>query len=251
MKNKIVILICTTGVALENKISRLIYDTFPEPLYEVHLLKETKLSAAKQIIEHEPVDILVTTKKLSDRNSEVLIKFSIKRNPTLPIIVVLEEQDDQTELYLRRTYRKNMYCVVQDKLLEGLTAALVEAYDEVINNKSRRIMFPSAAFNITDLCYVKSNGNYVEATIYDVNKHTFFTADKKMTMKAFMEMYNGSGDFIRCHASWIVNKRMIKRLYEADNYLVLAFDDEHGDDLQIPIGVTYRAAVLEQLKGVY
>jgi hypothetical protein len=142
-------------------------------------------------------------------------------------------------------------CVTKNELFDGLKTPLLNSYQKVLEYKSRQIMFGHLTFSVDETCFIKSDGNCIVAKIYDFEKKVFRRVDKKMSMKNFMEEHNEQRDFIRCHASFIVNKRMIKRIDKAGSYLVLMMKDENDDEIQIPISATYRKETLTQLKGLY
>jgi len=250
-KRLIRILIATNNMKLADQILKMVDKTFSNEIDSIHTFKEIKFSPTKNMIQKGLVDIIVISEDLSDSNSEELIKFAIEINPKCSIIVFLENENSDYELHLRRKYRKNIDCVVASEWFEGFQTSLLDAYDDVMDFRSRHIVFSNQILSIDEVCYIKAEGDYLGATIYDFDKKIFHSIDRKMSMKKFMEEYNTEDDFIRCHASWIVNKRMIKKIYKTDYYLVLAVKDENGDEIQVPISSTYRKNVLAQLKGMY
>lgn len=252
MKNKLVrILITIQNMKLANRILWKIRETLPNTKYSIQSLIHTEINPAKDLVERGLVDILVTGINFSDGTGEELITLAIKLNSKMPIIIFLDIKDDKYELDLRRKYRKNIDCIVGSEWFKTLDTALIDAYHEASRFKSRQIVFPNLIFSVDQTCYITADSDYIKATIYDFETQTFCTIDKKMSMKGFMAEYNKKDDFVRCHASWIVNKRMIKQVFKAHQYLVLVINDENGEEIQIPISHTYRKDVLYQLKGMY
>jgi len=253
MKEKLVrILICAKDTKLADRILWTVRETFPRDLYFQTIIKKTQFQPVWDIIEAGFADIIVIGTELSGGDAEDLIELAIKKNPKQPIIVYLQDEDEHVELNLRRKYRKNIDIVTQDELFEGLKTPLRDAYNDVLDYKSRHIVFSDLIFKVDEILFIKADGNYIEVTIYDFVKKTFRSINKKMSMKVFEGEYNTERDFVRCHASYIVNVRMIVGTVKVGNslYLVLDIKDENGDPIEIPVSATYRKDVLKRLKGL-
>jgi len=251
MRRKVIsILIATKKMGLTNQVMWAVRQTLSSlPLQSLpRFLKTTKFNDAKDMIECDSIDIFIIGKNLADEgNGEELVNLVRKLYPKHPIIFYVEDESIEYQFKMQKKV-KRLECVTKKELFGGLKEPLLTAYDDIIEYKSRVIGFPELVFSIDNTCYIRADGNYIEAHIYDFEEKTFSRADKKMTMKKFMEDYNCEDDFIRCHESYIVNKRMVRRVYKADGYLELIVEDKDGHPIEIPIGGTYHKKVVAKFE---
>jgi len=71
------------------------------------------------------------------------------------------------------------------------------------------------------------------------------------TRPKFIETYNAKGHFVRCHSSYVVNRKMIKSLSRVDDQITLLMPMKNGNDINIDIGRKYKKGALNALKGLY
>jgi len=243
VKRKVIsVFIAAKEMALVNRVMWAVRRTLPSlPRF----LKTTKFDDAKDMIEYDSIDIFIIGKKLADEgNGEDLVNLVRKLYSKHPIIFYVEEESIEYQFKMQKKV-KRLECVTKKELFDGLKEPLLTAYSDIIAHKSRLIGFPGLVFSVDNTCYIQADGSYIEAYIYDFEKKKFIRADKRMTLKKFMEIYNEEDDFIRCHWSYIVNKRMVKKVYKADGYLELIIEDKNGYPIEIPIGDTYRKKVVD------
>jgi len=247
MKGKVGrLLIAVENMKFANQLLWKVRETLPEPL---KILKETKIKTSSEIIARGQIDIFIIGTKL-DGDGEELISFIRKFYPEHPVIVLLKDEDIRYQLRLYKKY-KNIDCLTEDELFDGLTEPLLKAHTKMLEYNSRRINFSNEIIMISDICYITpAGGNMIYLAFYDYKKKELRFLSRKMTMTGFMKAYNRTGNFIRCHGSWIVNKMMVDKI-DKTGYLVLMVKSNKGEEILIPISDTYRKDVLEQLKGMF
>jgi len=247
MRKKLVrVLIVAKDMKLANQILWKVRETIPQPL---KILREIKFDVARDIIERGMADIFVIGTKLLEGDGEDLIKLIRKLYPEHLIIIHLENDDVHYQLNLYKKYR-NIICISKNELFEGLTTPLLDAHINVERYKSHKLVFPTITININDVSYITTSKNMIYIEVYDWEKEKFYCVSRKMSMTGFLEEYNGDSDFIRCHGSYIVNKRMIERIDPSGDYLVLVPRLPNGNEIPIPISDTYRANFPAQWKGM-
>ena len=248
MRKKLIsILIVSKETALINHMVWMIRKTLPSL---VKTLQAISFEDARDIITNDLADIFVIDLSSFGDEGEAVMQHIRNRYPGHPMIIYLESETSHDQWKLYQNYRI-LDCVMKKTLLDDMKKILPEAYQVVMAYQSLHIAFPSKIFKIADLCYVKSDGDYLDAYVYDFEEKVLCMYDKKMSMKQFMVTYNKENDLVRCHNRYIVNIRMIEKVDAVGNYFVLAIRDEKKEEIQIPISKTYRKAVLERLKGLY
>ena len=246
------ILIFATDIKRTNNIVWTIRRVLPE---QVKFFKPTTFGQAERMINHEPPEIFIVAEGLANDNQESIelesfIELTNKQYPKHPIIALLKNKAADYQINLHKKHRR-LQCVTTDWQSDNFKKALRNAYDDIVDDKSRYIKFQNVLFSMEEAVYFTVNGDYVEATLYDYKKATLYYAEKKISMKKFIADYNEENILIRCHASYCVNRRMIKGIDPTGHYLILLVKDENGDEIQIPISTTYRKHVLDELEGLY
>jgi len=253
MKRKLArILIVAKDTRLANQISWKVRETFPEI---PKILTETKIRNSGDIIKRGLADIFIVGIELSGGYGEDLIQLINELRPDSSIIAFSENEDVADLLNLQIKY-ENLTCITRSKLLGMLDAPLLRAKKRFDKLDHRRMAFPNlkgrTLVDISEVAYITTSGDdRIHVELYDWTNYTFYFASRKMSMVGFMKEYNKDGDFLRCHASYIVNKRAIESVDKTGTYLVLIMKRQNGDEIQIPISDTYRSRVLSELKGVF
>ena len=84
-------------------------------------------------------------------------------------------------------------------------------------------------------------------TSYDVKTEDFkYKEIVEMSLNRFLELYNQSKLFVRCHRSYIVNRKMIENILHTENKILL----KHKN-VKIELGESYKKSVLNATRGVF
>lgn len=224
---------------------------------EVQVLKASTISKAVEIIKQGLVDISLIDLMLPDGDGEDLVALIREYDKHLPIIIHTTKEEMSYQLEVYKKYR-NIDYLTKDVLFEELTTCLKEAIEDVTYLESYRLSLPGGStfdsLDINEVCYVTTldSTNHLNVWLYKHEDKKFkkFTI-KNMTLTKFLETYNGSGFFLRTHNSYVVNKKMVRKINRTHNEVVMLYDEETGYPLRILMSENYKSNILSTLKGLY
>lgn len=255
MRNKTTkVLITAKNTELLRKLEQKVYRTLPQPV-QIH--KAMRIKSAKDITMRGKIDIFVLGTEMADGVGEDLIALVSELYPECSLIVHLENEDVHYQWQLYDKYDNIIKCTTRKKLFtDEFNKYLHRSYEKMDKVARQRVDFPGVKevrYEKVDAIYhiTPAGGGRLYFNIYDWEKKEFRLESRKTNMTKFMREYNANGDFIRVHASSIVNKHIIKRLDREGRYLVLLVKDKKGEEIQIDIGEAYYKDVLTQLEGLY
>ena len=223
---------------------------------QVQTLQAASFKEAREIIKHGHFDMSIIDIGLPDGNGADLIAEIKSVSPNHPIIVLTAFEKVEFQLRFYKSYERIHY--VPKSTLEELEDSLLWARDEAAGTLAHLIGIPVGKQNIElirieEVCYVMPipESNHLHVELYDFETKKYHSKEiKSMALNKFMDKYNEMGYFLRCHASYIVNRRMIKSVSKPDNEITLLFPRESGNDVTLTISEKYRKEVLAQLGGV-
>ena len=249
MQKKIIrIMITGKNTELLRKLDQKVHRILPG---QIQVRKAMSIQSAEDVIKQGKTDIFIIGNEVSDGMGEDLLQLIVDLYPEHPIIFHSEKEDIQYEWSLYNRF-DNIKCVTRSRIFDELQLPLLKAHKKIEKYNRRRLVFSNTTEALDELCYVKPIDNgMLEYVFYDWETKKFHSAYKKTTIAKFLKEQNGEGDIIRCHGSYAVNQRMIKRVNRTDKCLVLEIEDTEGYPMEIPIGAAYYPQVLAQTKGLY
>ena len=223
---------------------------------EVQILTAKTFKEAKEVIKQGLFDIAIVDLFLPDGHGEDLIKLIRQNFKYLPIIVQTTEKDTAYQAMLHNKFGQLIY-LTKSNLYEELDDSLVLAKNmhkefgtlrlSIKNNKSIELI------NINEICYIfKISGvEHLHVELYNYEKEDYESiVIEYMSLVTFMSLYNETNHFLRCHNSYIVNKKMIKSYSLTYKELTMLMPRKSGTEVKISVSETYRKQVREALKGV-
>jgi len=224
---------------------------------EAQILRAKTVQEGKDIIEQGFFDIAIIDLLLPDGHGEKLIELIREKDLDLPIIVQTTEDDLAYQAKVHNKYGSLIY------LEKPLLFAEIKTSLNTAANKHKRLAIERLSIvshkkidilNVNEVCYVtkitESNNLHVELYDYEKKDYSFFVITD-MTMAKFMETYNKSGHFLRCHNSYIVNRMLIRSFSRTDSQITMLMPKKGGGDVIIDVSEKYRKAVREALKGLF
>lgn len=221
-------------------------------------IKEAKtMKDAEKVLDQGMVDISIIDFALPDGDGENLIARIRKESRYHPIIAQTTNVDMQYRIKIYEQYYPIMY-ITKDVLFERLTECLTWAVADLEFRAPHRLSVSSAigSMDINEVCYIKRmmNTNHLHVELYDFDQEAYKSVEiKNMSLAQFMKKYNKTGYFIRCHNSYIVNKKMIKDVDRTNSEIVMLHPCKDGYLVRVEMSVNgkYRKDVLAQTEGVY
>jgi len=252
-KRLLTYLIAEDNLEIMKRIEELIEKQFTEPKL---VLKATTLKDGEEIIQRGLVDIAIIDLYLPDGNGDNLIATIREDYPFMPIILQTIEDDLAYQAKIHKNYNDITYITKKD-LFDDLPDKLNYARSKcnLLTPEHVAIERPGGMDIIyTDqICYIfKTSGKKIlNLLLYDLRKQHYYNYEiKGMALSEFTDMYNSSGFFIRCHNSYILNKKMVKTISREDKEAILHEPDDRDYDVPVPISDKYMEIVLDELKGV-
>ena len=223
---------------------------------EVQVLKARTFKESEDIIKRGLFDIAIIELLLPDGHGDDLISLIRQKHPCLPIIVQIIEEDKA----YHRVHNKHENIIYLEK-----EVMFLELKDRIRKAKNRHEAIASwrlpivnykkiEPVDINEVCYVSkvSESANLHVELYDLNKKDYtYTTIEAMTLTEFINKYNETGYFLRCHNSYIVNRKMIKSFSQVDNQITMLMPRKDGNDVIIDVSEKYKKQVREVLRGLY
>lgn len=255
MRTKLLtILVVEDDVRILSEIEWQILRTFNR---QAQVLKATTFEEGKEIILQGLVDISLIDLCLPDGHGEELIALIRKKSRYQPIIVQTTEADTTYQAKIHNKYERLIY-LTKDTLFNELSNRLKTAKADWEMYASQRLALSSRSevnsVDINEVCYVTpiSNSPHLHAELYDFDRGVYHSIEVKyMTLKQYIDMYNTSGYFLRCHNSFVVNKKMVRSYSHADHQIKMLYPRKGDYDILIEVSETYKKNVRNHLKGLY
>ena len=253
MRKKLLsILVVEDDVKVLRQIEWQILSTFNR---EVQILKAETYEIGKEITLQGLVNISIIDLGLPDGHGEELIALIREKDRYQPIIIQTTEKDLAYQAKVHNKYGRLIY-LTKEVLFDELSDRLQEAKMDWEIYASQRLAFPSQSnfdsVDINEVCYVTTDHPHLHIEFYDFDTKTYESIEVKyMTLKEFMNTYNQSGYFLKCHNGYIVNRKMVRSYSRTDNQIKMLYPRKGGYDVLIEVSETYRRNVKNQLRGLY
>ena len=232
-----------------NHLEALIKATFND----IQVLKAQSLREAKVIIERGDAEIFIIDFGLPDGDGLDLIKLIRTHYSRQQPIIVQTTRDDQTyQLDIYKQYGNIVY-LTKETVFKELVEHVANAREDVKDQLNNRLMIPgkaiSEALDKREICFISKlpNCNNLEVTSYDAKTEDFkYKEIVEMSLNRFLELYNQSNHFIRCHRSYVINKKMVEKILRTESKILL----KHKN-VKIDLGESYKKDILKEMKGVF
>lgn len=228
----------------------------------VQILVAKTFKEAKDIVKLGLGEIFFIDFGLPDGHGVNLIELIRAQKIEYPIIVQTEKNDRDYKLEIYDNY-DNIKYLTKDELFEKLPKRLVKAKIDVERALENRIAVRGKqiidTLSADELCYVMSipESHHLYVELYNIGTKAYYNAEiKNMNLDQFMKEYNTLGYFLRCERSFIVNIKMVEKVFKNDNEILMIprKKDKKGEstkEVRINVGGTYKKEVLARLKGLY
>ena len=224
---------------------------------ELQVLVAMKFEDAKEIIEQDLAEIYIIDFELPDGHGEDLIKMIRDKSNLPPIIAETVNNNINYQLDIFKKYDRIKY-VTKDVLIKELPRCLLWAKNEVANTLSYRMAITGRKFqdsiNLYEICYVERivGASRLHVELYNFETRSYYVKEiRNIALHKLISEYNPLGNLLRCHNSYIINKKMVEKVSKSDSEILMLHRGEHEREVKIPIGSTYKKAVLYELKGLY
>ena len=220
---------------------------------DIQILKAQSFQEAKIIIESGVAEIFIIDFVLPDGDGLDLVKL-IRANYSRhqPIIIQTKRTDQTYQLAIYKQYGNIIY-LTKETVFSELVEHVANAREDVKDQQGDRLMIPgktvSEALDKREICFISKlpNCNNLEVTSYDAKTEDFkYKEIVEMSLNRFLEIYNQSNLFIRCHRSYVVNKKMVENILHTENKILLMYKN-----VKIELGESYKKDVQNAMKGVF
>ena len=220
---------------------------------DIQVLKAKSLQEAKVIIESGVAEIFVIDFRLPDGDGLDLIKLIRNYYSRQQPIIIQTTIDDQTyQLDIYKQYGNIVY-LTKETVFKELVEHIANAREDVKDQLNNRLMIPgkaiSEALDKREICFISKlpNCNNLEVTSYDAKTEDFkYKEIVEMSLSRFLELYNQTNSFIRCHRSYVINKKMVEKILRTENKILLKYKN-----VKIELGESYKKDILKAMKGVF
>lgn len=223
---------------------------------EFQVRRAKTFKEAKEIIEQGFGEIFIIDLGLPDGHGEDLIEMIRERPIEYPIVVQTVNNDINHQLKIYKKYDNIVY-LTKEELFQELTKRLAKARENIGNLLRNRIAIPGKqiidSLRADEVCYVMTipNSHHLHVELYDFENKTYSNVEiKNMNLEQFMREYNAIGMFLRCERGFIVNIKMIEKVFKQDNE-ILMLPRLNDKEVRINIGGTFKKDALAKLKGLY
>lgn len=223
----------------------------------IQVLMAKNFEEAKEIIEKGMINIFIIDFGLPDGDGEDLIELIRKLYPSAPIIAQTTIEDKDFQLRIYRKFKGITY-ITKHVLFEELQDAVAVAQKEALWYETKRLSLISKrqveSIDLDVICHISKVANTANLNIeyYNHEKGDYdYKTMNSTSLGQFLKKYNDSGYFLRCHSSYIVNKKMVKKVDKLDNYILLLYKRRGGSEVRIDVSDGFKKEVLTQLKGFY
>lgn len=224
---------------------------------QIQVLIAKNFEEAKAIIEKGMINIFIIDFGLPDGDGEDLIDLIRELYPKAPIIAQTTIEDKDFQLRIYRKFKGITY-ITKHVLFEELQDAVAVAKKEALCYETKRVPLISRgkieSIDLDMICHITTipNTGNLNIEYYDHEKGDYnFKTMNGTTLGQFLKKYNDSGYFLRCHASYIINKKMVKKVNKLDNYILLLYKRSNGSEVRIDVSEGFKKEVLTELKGFY
>ena len=232
-----------------NQLEALIKTNFND----LQVLKAQSFKDARAIIESGVAEIFIIDFVLPDGDGLDLIKLiRTYYSRGQPIIIQSSIRDQTYQLDIYKQYGNIVY-LTKETVFDELVEHVANAREDVRDQLNNRLMIPgkaiTEALDKREICFVSKlpNCNNLEVTSYDAKTQDFkYKEIIEMSLNRFLELYNQSNTFIRCHRSYVINKKMVEKILRAESKVLL----KHKN-VKIELGESYKKDILKELKGVF
>ena len=220
---------------------------------DMQILKAQTFQEAKVIIESGIAEIFVIDFGLPDGDGLDLIKLiRTHYSRQQPIIIQTKRDDKAYQLDIYKQYGNIVY-LTRDTVFKELVEHIANAREDVKDQLNNRLMIPGKtifeALDKREICFISKlpNCNNLEVTSYDVKTEDFkYKEIVEMSLSKFLELYNESNTFIRCHRSYVINKKMVEKILRTESKILLRYKN-----VKIELGESYKKDILQSMKGVF
>lgn len=247
------ILVIEDEANLAKRIKAHIFASFEQ---KIQVLIAPTFALGAKIIKQKTADMFIVNLSLADGSGEALVKLIRKASHTRPIIVQGGAMDVTDQLKLLQTYDR-IKCLTKGSLFEQLTPTLNWAIRECAFFLPHRLLVEGGithSVSVDEICFIEKipNERHLHIEFFDFEARTYrFVEFRNTSLATFLSEYNQLGIFLRCHQSFIVNKKMVEQIHHVDREILLLYRGENDREVRIPIGDTRKKQVLDALKGLY
>jgi len=221
---------------------------------QVQILRAMTYKDAVEIIKQGLAEISIIDFQLPDGHGEDLIIMIREQSHNHPIIVqtIIEDKDYQIKMHNKYGH---LYYLTKKILFTEIANYLNRAKIDWDNCEGKRLAIPGqniSSLDVNEVCTVMKSPNGLYVELYDFKQEDYRTIEiKNMGLTQFMDLYNTEDLFVRCHNSYIINKRMIKEIYRSDNEILLLYKRSGDHEVRVPMTDRFKKGVLAKVKGLY
>jgi len=203
---------------------------------EIDLVKTfSNLKDAQKYLNQFPVDLMFLDIQISRTNG---MEFYKNMSPKIPVIFTTAFAQYAVEGFNVSALDYLLKPIEYDRFEEAVDKAVLILVDKKLAEDQEfltiRADYKLNKIAYSDIVYLEGLDDYVKIHLKDGKKIT-----ARISMKSILEKLP-ENLFLRVHRSFIVPIKNIKSIQNKVLYL---------DELEIPIGETYRASVLERFKA--
>jgi len=210
----------------------------------------------KKIIERYELDIPFVgfNWENEDGTGADLVELIRKKSPQQLIVAILENQNSRLQLKNPDKYYPIMY-PTRDLFFSELDYYLKQALESLPDSAEKFVIDTHAKviqLDLAEIAYVYGNGGKVIIFVYDFESKSYEEIEVPMTLTRFLEGYNRSNTFIKCHRNYAVNKRVIRFVHKSREHqcIELIYSDERDYPVEIPMSDSFKKLVLRAMEGV-
>lgn len=217
-----------------------VIDSFTNPEEAISAINYLKPDCVFLDIEMPKIDGFQLLSRLKYRNFDLIITTAYDN------YALTAFKEDAIDYLLKPIDTDDLVKVVKKIMKNKVNKQLGFSFKELmipIEKKTRKIGIPITGkiifFNIDDVYYCKSDGNYTTIFLKNGDKHLY---SKKI--KDVNELFN-SDEIVRVHQSYLVNINYIKEYVKSEGYYLVL-----ENNTTIPVSKPNRGRILKVIQNI-
>ena len=217
-----------------------------------HIATAATFRGANERVEKEYFDIYFIDFNWEDEDGhgEALIEFIKKIAPYQAIIVIFDDTDDCRLKLYDKYYpiicpsKEMLFSNLGEYLEKALLSLTSHSREVVINTQPKFIRF-----YLEEVAYIYGHAGKTIIFIYDFDAKKYKEQELPLTLTSFLAKYNKSGDFLRCHRDYAVNRLMIRFVHKSREHqcIELIYRDENDYPIEIPMSDSGKKSVIKEM----